>query len=193
MNQIRTKDLNLGQSLFEIRETIRTLAGLISGVVNLAKALRGHWGSLNDLQRSWLLNRPLGSMHPMAVYYRHVIADDLRRRGRMLNQRAYSLADAYLGFMFGVRPLMADIYALLHDLRDRADSPLLYCEVEVDDPYHGLPTDSTSAKRYSGSSRLGVLTGVHIVLDDPSLFNAWSYGLTDPLGLAWELTPLSLS
>lgn len=109
----------------------------------------------------------------------------------MSRNSAFALADAYLGFMYGVRPFILDIYALLADMAETMKAPLFTLETNIADPNYGLPTSTVSSRTYKGTAERGVKIGATISIDNPGLFESWNWGLTDPVSLAWELVPLS--
>lgn len=192
LDKIRSSDFNAGQSVAELRESIRTIAQLIRGALNLLKSITrpfkgtsGYETLMRDFRHRSItdFNRDFGSLYGPTG----------RRVG--YGQRRYArwarrTGNAYVSWMYGIRPIILDIFAVLNNIEKGLQEPVLTYHVKELDPNYGLPP-STATRRFKGKVERGVLTEVTYALDDPTRYYLWKYGLTDPLTVAWELVPLS--
>lgn len=171
-NQIQNNDLNLGQTIGELRESVRTITDLIRDAAALARALRNP------------------SLWAYAQGFKHVrdarrnITDAVRRQG----------AREYMRYMWGIRPIISDIYSIA----DRVANGLGQGQigrakaVTIDSDFGPHTVYPTFPNRwFEGEMVRGVETSVTIALTNREFFNLWRYGLTNPLSVVWELTALS--
>lgn len=105
------------------------------------------------------------------------------------------LAQAYLAFIFGIKPLIMEAYTIGEFICGSLGSaPVGIVKAVVMDDSYGLPAASGTAPRdktYSGSVRRGVEVGHTFKVAHPEYFELWRYGVTHPWSTAWELTTLS--
>jgi hypothetical protein len=114
------------------------------------------------------------------------------KRGRRLNPG--DLAGEWLRYQYGIRPLMSDLYQAAEKISTGfASSPVANVKVVVIDPSYSLPTFSglSYERTCTGSVRRGVEVSYNLTLTDPTAFELWRYGLTNPALIAWELVTLS--
>lgn len=122
--------------------------------------------------------------------------DTLRkvRRGDMAALRASfnrphkRLADTWLKIHFGVEPLMKDAYAFA----DLVSEPLKNHMVRASSTTQ-LPDYSqrTGSNRWTHSGSYSISIRGPVAISNPNLYLASKVGLTNPLTVAWELTPWS--
>lgn len=102
---------------------------------------------------------------------------------------------AYLSFIFGLLPLIGDIYNILKTVEDGLTVPdlLVASETRYDQGYGppGLYVGTASTRKVAGKCIRGITTSVTFGLGDPTMYQLGKYGLTNPWALAWELVPLS--
>lgn len=165
-SKIKATDLNLAQSLGELRMTLSTIGTLYRDV---AKALV----SLSRLRRSLL----------------GVTVGEARKR---LPKRA---ADEYLRFMYGVRPIMYDVYSLVNGLNLNTSVPIAEAKSNLlDDTFTAAKLrNQINGQHLEGSFKRGIEVSVSYTV--PAFFtqayDAWRLGLTNPVSLVWELLTLS--
>jgi hypothetical protein len=163
LGKLSDSDLNLGQSLGEIRETGNMMKH------RLAKLLRAFRNLLKGNFRA--MARELG----------------LRNRTRRGDRSAKYLSEIWLEYQLGWKPLMNDIFNGYNAIKDSLDDSLIrVTAVETDRFGQVLPEYS-----FEGANVLGCQIGLTASVDDISKARLNRLGLSDPLGIAWELTPLS--
>lgn len=114
----------------------------------------------------------------------------MNKKRLMYNKRRTfkeSLADQWLEFHFGWRPLVEDIFNAAKALTvplDNYRSVLGSGKVEYHEPIGMAPY-----VQYKGSLRLGYRANVRVT--NPRLVDASRLGLLNPASIAWELAPFS--
>lgn len=103
---------------------------------------------------------------------------------------ADNAANAYLGVQYGWRPLISDVQGLMKALDSKLrDEKLVKVKTAI------VETRSVSDYRspydLNCSWEVGCEGGLTFSVKDPELATAASYGLLNPLLLAWEVVPLS--
>lgn len=165
LEKIRNTDLNFAVSAGEIRESVGTITSLLGDAVKLLRSIR----------------HPIRSLSGVSVGSAKEIGTAASRE--------------YLRYMYGIRPIMSDIYGVSEGIQNGfVDLPLCEAVAKVRD-------ESFSPEAWSGNKSPKVwLTGkavrgckVAVVfgVSNPTRYQLWRYGLTNPLALAWELTTLS--
>lgn len=167
--------IDLGVALGEYRSTAAMLTGAMETVRGLAQTLRGR-------------------RYADAVKYL-LSGDDPRlyENNNSLVLAARRSADAWLGFTYGVLPLMKDVEGAvalltgetgLPEIRVKASHAVQYREV-TSCPVGWLLTrnDISGFARCSGR--------IDIQLSNPFLFDLYKAGILNPLQTAWELIPYS--
>lgn len=100
-------------------------------------------------------------------------------------------AQEWLRFQFGIKPLMSDAYAACILIQNGMQAPVAAkVKVVVDDTSFQLPPD-LSYRFHSGKVRRGVEIQYYYTVSNKAGFDAWRYGLTSPLSIAWELMSYS--
>lgn len=187
---VAASDFNAGQSLAELRESIQTIGSLLRGGRGLYRALQ------NSIQRNaFPFKSPIvaARQHGSLRSIRHW-ANDARDARRLADARRLSnLADAWLSWMYGIKPILNDIFAILEIIAGEDRKPRWFIDIDQPDDSFELPKSDLVTFRdvYKGTVKRGVRLRAVFVLEDPFIFNLWRYGLTNPLAIAWELIPLS--
>lgn len=168
---IKANDLDVGQFLGEARESARMVGGMIVQAVKLLHAL------LRVLRGKSFPGA--SSLSPPAL---------TSSRPRDMSKR---VAQAYLGYMYGIRPLMADIYGIIDALSNGlAKLPVGQVKqtrtTTIPPPAVGL---HRVVKNYD--YKLGCTVSYTFAVTNGDSFQLWRYGITNPLSLAWELFTLS--
>lgn len=163
LSRIRNTDLDIGVSAGEMKQTVRSITAILGRILNIVRGFRRRYGS--GSYSNWSTRKVLKSS-----------------------------ASAWLGYQYGVKPLMSDIFALSEELSKQARGPELFKVFEKSiDPTYGPSTwpSANFANWLTGSFERGFKAGYSFSISNPQVFDAWRYGLTSPLSLAWELTPYS--
>lgn len=164
-SKLQDNDLNIGTSLGEARESFGTIVSVLRGVYQLRKAVRGG---------------------PVALY--KYAKTTVAEAGGLPK----AVASAYLGFMYGVKPLMQDAYAAASIIQNGLSKPAASAKVVIMDDDYKVPANrSDGVAKYSGEVSRGIEIGVTFKVTNPSHYELWRYGLTNPAAIAWELTTLS--
>lgn len=183
-SKLRNRSVNLANMLGEYKQATRLFA---SGAASVAIM------TLAALKRD-----------PRILYKGYLNPYGKLRKG----QTGYSaLADipkdvskAWLGYVYGVKPLMSDMHDAMTELKTRTDRNVFRIKVRasssIDQLQQGLynsllngPSVKCSVAEYSRKTVFGVAE----VKMRSDLLNSTlgAYGFTNPLGVAWELTPYS--
>lgn len=171
LSQIRDSDLHVGLLIGEIRESVSTISSLLSDAVKLLRSLR----------------RPVRSLSAFSI-------SQVRRdmRNGTIPKR---VAREYLRYMYGIKPIVSDAYAIANGLVNGfTDTPILVAGSRLLNPNFGphlVPGNVPGKIWYTGKAEQGVEVVVHFALSNPTMYQLWRYGVTNPLSLAWELTTLS--
>lgn len=155
--------MNLGETLGSARETMSMVAKRAFQVASLFNAIRrGRWDDAADL---------LGDKVPGSV------------RSLPANKR---LAQGFLEFQFGWRPLMSDI----HDAIDVYRSNVVTGQKVSSRGTRFQQLESNFAKE-DFTLEGGITSRVYGTVSNPNVRTLNALGLANPLLTAWELTPFS--
>lgn len=174
LNSIADQKINVGENLGTFNQTL----GMFTG--RAAK--------LNALLHSGLKNK---SLRPY-----------LRRTGRSVRRNQSTLNNAaglYLEYVYGLKPLMDDVYTGYKLLQDEAVKSLLLIgegsasRTQAGKPNQKLTTSYAYCERLSATSTVKVKCKLHARIDPnhKGLRALNQFGLLNPLGLAWDLVPYS--
>jgi len=180
-NAIRDVDMDIGQTLGEAAET---LGFIMLTAKNVLKALIG----INNLFRGRV---PPGGLRIPPVYH--------SRLGTTPTRQVFNDASsAWLSLQYGWKPMLNDIYQAIELLKNGIISPDTFSLVRIsrDTEFNG---DALEAQNAAINAKVldpsvwnrGVEIGVSFVINDETLYGLQQLGLTNPLGTAWELVPLS--
>lgn len=181
LNNIRNNDLDLGQFVGEARESVRMIGDIVKQAVSLKKGL---YRAITNARYYSKVDKTSVAREMAGLTVRQLKFSGVKGVSRRLNSE-------YLRFIYGVRPLMNDIYGIASVIQDgMGSSPLARAYRSLDDDTFKLPSD-TSTVSWTGTVRRGVSIEVNYGLRNPVLHQLWRFGLTNPLSLAWELMTLS--
>lgn len=169
---LRNTDVDLGTSIGEIPETVQGLLGIVKDLTKLRKGISAAAASL--------VSHPITSVRSMI------------RKGKLPKGVSKRAAQEYLRMMYGIRPLVMDAYALSSQIeKGITSSPIGHVEKrrtgEIDLSAYNQGTYLT----FTGKVETGIKIGVDVFCHNPTLYEMWRYGLTNPLAVAWELLPYS--
>jgi hypothetical protein len=97
--------------------------------------------------------------------------------------------------MYGIKPIMSDAYAIAAGLENGFfDAPICVARSRILNPSFGpstVPGTLPGKVWFTGTAKQGCIVEAQFSLENPTLYQLWRYGVTNPLSLAWELTTLS--
>lgn len=163
---VQAQNLNLGQTLGEMPDTVKYLAALVGGALRSIRALKRR--DLPELKRS--------NLKP------HAQSEDA--------------ATVWLGYQYGLKPLMSDVYEIAKIISDGLNDPKSTAHVVVDQPddtFGPIPLAGGMKGKVSGTFRRGIKVSYTFRISNPTLFSLTQYGITNPLELAWDLVPVSFA
>lgn len=169
LGKLKTQDFNAAVFAGELKDTVGTVASIAGDALRLLRSLR----------------HPIGAFRNLSL-----------REARRTHTRA---AQEYLRFMYGVRPLMNDIYSISNNMTNGwFNTPIGSARVDqVDESFNPSGYGSydfpkmSNIDKISGSWRRGVKIEAFYKVSNPTIYQLENYGLLNPAALAWELTTLS--
>lgn len=166
-SKIRDSNLNLAQSLAEYRQTSKMFVDLTNDVLRTFRSLRSG-RALGDFVRS--LKAPRSS-------------------------KETAVANRWLQYQYGIRPLMSDLYGATDALVSKLRTGMyLYQRTHrkggFSRPSVLLGDTNWGIKRYV-TQRFEVRAKARYKIADPTLKQLSQLGITNPLLLVWELIPYS--
>lgn len=164
----RESPVNLGVSLGEYRETAELFLGAAKRIVPLAKAVK-------KFDFSLALKTLTG------------------RKNDRASDAAKAAADAWLGWSYGVRPVMSDVYGSMQKLSENRDE--LY-ELHTVRASHranlsGVSYGSNKYYRSSIEAQARVTGKYSFYVENPLLFELDRLGVLNPVSIGYELIPFS--
>lgn len=186
-SDIRGTAPDLGVALGERKETAELLHTVLSTATrplttagNLIKKLGGIANEIALNRKN--LSKVTKAMSPKAKR-------EVRRRNRNANKVLNDLAKKALGINLALKPLASELDNAVHHI------------VDVSHQTHSAKGSATTSSSYrmnlaknsylDVSDSIRIQYGVKYYISDPELFEYSRLGLTNPLGIAWELVPLS--
>lgn len=187
--KIKAETVNVAVALAERKQT----AGLVSSAV---KGILSFYRSVRDKNLfSKLLSRRRKSLPP--DFHRlqpRVRQQLLRQREGLLESRSRDLADAWLQFSFGMKPLYGDINAAVEEtIRRCSEGITMWVRTHSE---HSMKT-SVMVDQYGESfvctfdEKMLLRAKASFRISDTVENRAVAMGLTNPLQVAWELVPYS--
>lgn len=176
-------EIDLGQILVEAGETAAYILDKARQLANVYRAFRRGMRNIRvaDTRRFGRRNMPNGAFPPSHWTYRDVLEN--------LGQEA---ANLWLETLYAIKPLVADAFAvasqLEEGLKQRPDLVRIH-EAQTRD----MEADMPSANFWKGHVRARgrVEYVVHARLNSPLWATLDQTGLTNILGMAWEVVPFS--
>lgn len=173
LNQIADQKINLGENLATLGQTVRLFTSKTSLLVDALHYARK--------VKSW-----------RKLLYKS--ASDLRRAGITT-----VAAREYLAYVYGLKPLMQDVWTAHKLMKDGASKDLLFKGVGKAFRQSGTPAKTLGPfsycdmRRVSGNYRSKTKCVVWGQIDPntSALRTINQLGLLNPLGLAWDLVPFS--
>jgi hypothetical protein len=173
LNKIADQKINLGENLATLRQTLNLFTGKTSFLVDRL------WAGLRV--KSWRK-------------YFYQSARDLSRRGVV-----DTAASEYLAFVYGLQPLMNDVYEASKLLQHHAGKTLLFKGVGsaqrtefVGSRSYGVASFSKQTiLQWNSNSKTKCTLWARIDPNWQGLRTLNQLGLLNPLGLAWDLVPYS--
>ena len=174
LNKIADQKANIGENLATFGLTVKLIANPVQGIINLTKKLREEkdlWPLIHRSYRDWT-------------------------RGKV----AKRLTDAYLAYVYGVAPLVADTYGLIELAKEYGKKPLLLNGTATAERYSSPSDQYVSNYTYERTesftnmvARSRTRTTIWAKISDQhaGLRTLNQLGLTNPASLAWELVPYS--
>jgi len=187
--KIKSETVNVAVALAERKQT----AGLVSSA---AKGILSFYRSVRDKTLfSKLLSRRRKNLPPdFHKLQPRVRQQLLRQREGLLESRSRDLADAWLQFSFGMRPLYGDINAAVEEtIRSCHEGVTMWVRTHSEHTFKS----STTANRQSDSfvctfeEKMKLRAKASYRISDTVENRAVAMGLTNPLQVAWELVPYS--
>lgn len=181
--RIANAQFDVAQFLGELPETVRMIADIIRLITDLYRSYRnaGWRGVGNNVRR-----------------FTHIHPSDRKKHARKYKnaiRRAKTASSAYLALMYGVMPLMSEVYGLMQLAENGVEHAKkqklvvrAHQEAALDPPKANA---SVCPVAVSWQGKVGSKGAIHFSVRSPILATLDSYGIKNPLGLAWELLPLS--
>lgn len=173
LNKIADQKVNLGENLATLGQTVRLFTGKVDILREALQYARKH--------KSWqkLLNKSLR---------------DISRKGPL-----NITAQEYLAYVYGLKPLMGDVWTLAELMKTQAQQTLLLKGVGSASRMQSHGPKSIGAFSYSQMKRLAATSQTRVKCTvwarlDPNgatLRSMSQLGLVNPFGLAWDLVPYS--
>lgn len=157
-------------------------------------------------QASWDAGQALGELRESLEFIgsRVDVAQKLIRKARRTTSRRHwnkdyrayrkvapGTAKAYLSIIYGILPLMSDVYDALDLISNGLKKPLATVTVDQKDESFGQPSGLAADTVIVGKFVRGVKGSITFGCTNEALFDAWRLGLTNPVSLMYLLTPLS--
>lgn len=164
---IRDADFDAGVFMGELRHTLIGISDLLRDLMDI-----------------------LDVLHNPAKFERFYFLS--LRAVREIGSRA---SQEYLRYMYGIRPIMQDIYGATEDLNKKAPSGEMKRAkarvIDSDFTPDSWPSKVADYKWLEGRCERGVEAAVSFSCADTGLFKLSRHGLLSPMSLAWELVTLS--
>lgn len=179
LNKIADQKVNLGENLATLGQTCRMIISPLQSFVGLAKSYH---------------SLPLGREIPWAklarMSYRELVS------GRVGSK----IADRYLEYVYGFKPLMQDIYEISELAKSQAKAPLLFngrasAKRSGSAPTQHFDNISVGQDEYWENAQFKSMTRTTLwakLKDEYALLRTLNQlGLVNPAALVWELVPFS--
>jgi hypothetical protein len=195
LGKVKQMKWNAANSLGEVRQTVDMIAKTANRIASAyAKLRKAMWvEGLPKTRAQVEALRILGRRRPNGLPKKNVLTDSATRQ-----KREVDLANAWLEIQYGWKPLLSDVYEAVQSIQ-RPRYFMNYARVtsQVDQTLqvtsNGLNSTTGAYQRRVTTCRWHVSRSktVEFRLSDDFGKHLNSLGLTNPLSLAWELTPYS--
>lgn len=167
-SKIRGNDWDLAQSIAELPESVGFIVNTFKKVIDVMSAIKRRDPAA--------LARALG-------FNRKKIGKSLRK----------GTAQAWLAWQFAVIPLLNDIYEVVKAITDGFQFDPSHCRASSscggEVPPLSIPNRNVLTWNFNGKEEVTVSISYRI--KSPHLYTLDRLGITSPLGLAWNLLPMS--
>jgi hypothetical protein len=169
VNKLKSTDLNVGQAIGEARESVQTITSILGDIKNLIS-----WRSF--AKRAGRAAARSASNKRFDDYFSNA-----------------GMASQYLRYIYGIKPMMSDIFAAAQVIENGlGEGQLDVVSATMIDSGFELPTWASSQKlRAEGECTRGITCQFAIKVANPTYYQLWRYGLTNPIAVAWEVFPMS--
>lgn len=169
LSKVRNRKVDLGVALGEHRETARFISGCITDAVSMYKALR-----------RGRMSAAVSVLNKRGNHYWRDIPG--------------TMANTWLGYTYGLRPLVKDVYDAVGALQTRLERPDYVTVRSGKTAIVRGAAHATGSNNYYHSAVNGYITTrgeITFYVDKPVLRTLDQCGLVNPLSVAWELVPFS--
>lgn len=172
LSKLKNQKVNLAQAFAEREQTVHLVRDTLAGLTHAAVSLRK-----KDLRG---------------------IAEGLKLRGKVKMPRGQNFHNRWLELQYGWKPLYSDVYGAVQALhqKDQEDLRRYSCTVTGKAKEHVESWDSQlrnycyrATRHYIGTD--GVFVRLDYYLANPFSASLSALGITNPLTVAWEITPWS--
>jgi hypothetical protein len=161
--KIKDQNVNLAQNVAEYRQASSMFAGLASDIVRTFRSLRSG----------------------------RALADFVRILQSPRSSKELAIANRWLQYQYGVKPLMSDLYGVSDALaKGIRDGMYLHVRSKLEDAYvreFKSSDQNIIMWRWNATTR-GI---ARYKISDPTMKTVTQFGISNPLLLAWELIPYS--
>ena len=174
--KVRGHNFDLGNMIGEGRETLGSVLGTMGAIANAVKSVRA--GNVQGAIKA-LANAPAGKLGRPGQTTLH--------KGKRLDTR--DLADNWLGLEYAWKPLLSDVFESAKAFEALTSGPRTKTyRVKLKRSIEGNMSASPGLYTCPGSRR--VTAYLKFVVEE-DIDGPRSLGLSDPLGVAWEVMPYS--
>lgn len=168
LNSLNGHDVDWGNNLGEMKESVESFArDAMRGYAFIGHMKRGQWTK---------------AANALGLTPKRFKAD----RGR-------ALADHWLNYSYGWRPYAQTMYDTAHLFWDLAHNASKVIEGNGGAQVDGAPYDTLGNFEYSVNWMQRVHCVLRAQIANPNLHRLNQLGLTNPIGIAWELVPFSFA
>lgn len=201
LNALKGDSADIAVIAGEMPEAVRMTHDLVIGVLRIIRAIKSGnnarvQSAVKDaiMQASWNGRKPVSSAALKRIYKSasiHNKRDVLRRVANTTVTRGPSVvADMWLAYSFGWKPMVYDIAALANDIigPDGKGKTFALSRTRT---ASSLMTSSDATYKVSGGGVKGTTVKAVYRLDNPATHQLHKSGLGNPASVAWELLPMS--
>lgn len=182
LQKMKDGSVSAGTAVAELNRTIAMIVGLIQDIATLTKRAD------NLLKSHKIARRVRETLNQMKVsrHYRTKVR-------RMLGKK---LADNWLQYQYGLKPLVSDIYDLAQQFTTTSRYGRLYMHsIGQSSSFTALPAlapfNPGALASLTGTRQHGAKVRVDFSVGNAMLYQYDAMGLVNPLALGWELLPFS--
>lgn len=187
--KIKSATVNVAVALAERKQTAGLVSSAVKGILSFYRSVR------DKTLFSKLLSRRRKSLPP--DFHRlqpRVRRQLLRQREGLLESRSRDLADAWLQFSFGMKPLYGDINAAVEEtIRSCSEGVTMWVRTRSEHTMKSstVAIDNGESFVCTFDEKMQLQAKASFRISDTVENRAVAMGLTNPLQVAWELVPYS--